>query len=213
MIVLAIGAHFDDVELGCGGALARYSELGHDTNIWVATKSGFNALDSAPVRSSADARLEGLAASRLLGATLHEGGFATFGLQFNDELNAEVRAVVDRTRPDLVLSVGEHDVHSDHWALAKAVQNACRHVPRVAFYRCNWYPGAHAFDGRIYCDVSGTFSLKLAAIRAYESEWARVGNLWAEYFTNLARNDGLVIGVQYAECFEVLRWLVDAPNA
>ena len=42
MNILAIGAHFDDVELGCGGALARHAVQGDNVYVYVATVSGFS---------------------------------------------------------------------------------------------------------------------------------------------------------------------------
>ena len=41
MNILAIGAHFDDVELGCGGALVKHTEEGDDVYVYVPTVSGF----------------------------------------------------------------------------------------------------------------------------------------------------------------------------
>lgn len=47
MNILAIGAHFDDVELGCGGALAKHTSSGDQVTVYVATKSGYaNGLSS-----------------------------------------------------------------------------------------------------------------------------------------------------------------------
>jgi hypothetical protein len=57
-------------------------------------------------------------------------------------------------------------------------------------------------------DISNTLERKMQALQAYQSEWERAAKNWAEYFTNQARNDGLVIGVHFAECFETIRWLV-----
>ncbi len=42
MNILAIGAHFDDIELGCGGALAKHVVAGDRVFAYVATRSGFN---------------------------------------------------------------------------------------------------------------------------------------------------------------------------
>ena len=41
MNVLALGAHFDDVELGCGGALAAHSLKGDNITVYTATLSGY----------------------------------------------------------------------------------------------------------------------------------------------------------------------------
>ena len=40
--ILAIGAHFDDIELGCGGSLAKHTKEGDDVYAYVATLSGFS---------------------------------------------------------------------------------------------------------------------------------------------------------------------------
>jgi hypothetical protein len=48
---------------------------------------------------------------------------------------------------------------------------------------------------------------KIEAIKAYESELERVENKWIEFFKNQNSNDGQKIGVEYAECFEVVRYL------
>ena len=52
MNILAIGAHFDDVELGCGGTLARHVQQGDHVFVFVATISGFSNQDQEEVRSS-----------------------------------------------------------------------------------------------------------------------------------------------------------------
>lgn len=207
MNLLAIGAHFDDVEIGCGGTLAKLVEQGHDVHMYVATRSGYTSFDNSPVRSSEVAYIEGVEAAKILGATLHTGEFENFHLLFGDALNTEVRRIIDTVRADAVFCPGTWDVHSDHWALARATLHASRHVPRLACYRCNWYTSDRPLRGTLYIDITGYLDRKLAAIRAYESEWERAGKWWAEYFTNQARNDGMIVGVEYAECFEVIRWL------
>lgn len=208
MNVLAIGAHFDDVELGCGGTLAKLVRQGHTVHVYVATQSGYANIDNFPVRSSADALAEGTRAAGILGVHLHAGTFENFRLQFGDDLNTEVRRWVDSVRADMVFSVGGWGVHSDHWALARATLHAARHVPRVALYRCNWYTSEHPFHGTLYVDITETMDVKIAAIKSYVSEWKRAGEHWVDYFTNLAKCDGFVVGVPLAECFETVRWVL-----
>jgi hypothetical protein len=49
---------------------------------------------------------------------------------------------------------------------------------------------------------------KIEAIKVFESELKRVDNKWLEFFGNQNANDGQKIGVKYAECFEVVRYLI-----
>jgi hypothetical protein len=46
MNILAIGAHFDDVEIGCGGTLARMAQEGHNVHVYIATRSGYASFDN-----------------------------------------------------------------------------------------------------------------------------------------------------------------------
>ena len=48
---------------------------------------------------------------------------------------------------------------------------------------------------------------KIEVIKAHKSELERVRHTWLEFFTNLHANDGQKIGVKYAECFEVIKYL------
>ncbi len=69
MNILAIGAHFDDVELGCGGALARHAQQGDNVYVFVATASGFANQYNQEVRSSESALAEARNAMEILGVT------------------------------------------------------------------------------------------------------------------------------------------------
>ena len=59
MNILAIGAHFDDIELGCGGALAKHVANGDNVYAYVATKSGFTNHQNIEIRSNDIATKEG----------------------------------------------------------------------------------------------------------------------------------------------------------
>ena len=74
-------------------------------------------------------------------------------------------------------------------------------------YRSNWYPSAVDFRGTFYVDITPYWSLKEQAIRAHASEMQRTGEKWIDYFKNEAENAGRRAGVQYAEVFEVVKWL------
>jgi LmbE family N-acetylglucosaminyl deacetylase len=208
-VILAIGAHHDDAELGCGGTLARLSREGHDVHVYVATTSGYADPSGKMVRGDDAAAHEAEQAARILGVTLHADAFRTLALQFGDALNTKVRATIEAIRPDTIFTHFGGDVHNDHWALAHATLHASRHVPRVAMYRSNWYSGTESFRANLHFDISDTLEVKLEAIRAHKSEWERTGKVWTEYFANQARNDGITIGTRYAESFQCVRWLAE----
>lgn len=207
MRVLAIGAHADDIELGCGASLMKWAEAGHEVVIYVATRSGYAAPDGTVIRSDQDACAEAEAAAAVLGAQLEIGPFATFGLSFGEALNTTLVAQVDRIRPDMVLTHWDGDTHPDHAALARSTLHACRRVPTVLCYASNWYVGSRAFDPRMFVDVSGRIEAKIDLVALHRSEMARTQGVWGAWLREEAARWGRVAGVAEAEAFEVVKQL------
>ncbi len=207
MNILAIGAHFDDVDLGCAGALAKHVKNGDKVYIYVATDSGYKNGNGEVVRDAAVARKEGEMAARIIGGDLICGGHNSFFLEFEEKVNVDLVKLIEQKEIDTVYTHWSGDVLHDHYNLAKATLHSGRHVTRMLMYRSNWYLSGKDFRGNFYVDISDTWELKERAILAHESECGRTGNKWVEYLKREALNNGLVAGVLYAEAFEVVKWL------
>jgi LmbE family N-acetylglucosaminyl deacetylase len=208
MNVLAIGAHFDDLELGCGGTLAKHVQDGDDVYVYVATVSGFTNHHNETVRSSKIALEEAEEAMRVLGVKeLFCGKFDTLHVEFVDTLNMEIVRIVEEKKIDKVYTHWIGDIHHDHQAVARASLHSCRHVLRLLMYRSNWYHSTLDFRGNFYTDITDHWVTKEKAIRAHASEMNRTGDQWINFFKNEAENAGQRIGVKYAEVFEVVKWL------
>jgi LmbE family N-acetylglucosaminyl deacetylase len=206
--ILAIGAHFDDVELGCGGSLAKHAHKGDNVYVYVATLSGFSNQYNQTVRSSKIALEEAQAAMQVIGVKeLICGKFKTLEVEFVDELNIEILKIVEEKKIDKVYTHWIGDIHHDHQAVARASLHSCRHVPRMLMYRSNWYHSTMEFRGNFYVDITSNWNIKEQAIRAHVSEIDRTGSKWISFFMNEAENAGQRIGVKYAEVFEVIKWL------
>ncbi|NOZ28635.1 MAG: hypothetical protein GXP39_11360 [Chloroflexi bacterium] len=209
MKVLAIGAHFDDVELGCGGTLARHAQNGDEVIIYVVTNSGYTDYAQRVIRRPEIALAEGERAAEILGASrLLCGDFPTNDLQFNERLVCSLRKIIDEEEIELIYTHWIDDIHLDHQSVARATLSAGRHVPRMFMYRSNYYDTNKFFRGNFYVDITDTIELKKRAIMAHESEYNRIGEKWLRFFMNQNQNDGQKIGVEYAECFEVVKYLV-----
>lgn len=205
--ILAIGAHFDDVELGCSGTLAKHIANGDKVFIFVATKSGFGGSTGQDVRSNEIALQEGQKAAEILGAKLICGNFKTMYLEFQDELNLDLLNVITDNHIDTIYTHWYGDIHHDHSALSKATMHAGRHIPRILMYRSNWYQSVYDFKGNFHVDITDYWHIKEQVIKAHKSEYERVGSAWLEFFKNEAENAGKKIGVPMAEVFEVVKWL------
>ena len=209
MKVLAIGAHFDDVELGCGGTVARHTEDGDDVTIFVATNSGFTNYAQEVIRKPEIALEEGQRAAEILGVEkLVCADFETNHLEFNDALVCELLKIIESQKIDLIYTHWDGDIHHDHQAMALATLHAGRHVPRIFMYRSNYYDSGKIFNGNFYVDISTKIDHKKRAIQAHESEFNRVGHKWLQFFLNQNQNDGQKIGVDYAESFHLVKYLL-----
>lgn len=208
MNILSIGAHFDDVELGCGGALARHASRGDNVYVYVATESGFTNHNQQLVRGNEVALAEAKESMKILGVKeMICGAFPTFEIEFIDALNIEILTIVEEKKIDLVYTHWTGDIHHDHQAVAKSSLHSCRHVPRLLMYRSNWYHSTSDFRGNFYIDITGQWRQKENSIRAYATEMFRTDNSWVDFFQNEAENAGQRIGVKYAEVFELVKWL------
>lgn len=208
MNVLAVGAHFDDVELGCGGTLARHIAQGDRVWAFIATRSEITDPRQRTVRTAATAEEEGRRALALLGVTLVTGDLPTFGIEFNEELNRRLLPVIEEHAIDTVYTHWPGDAHHDHRALALATLHCARHVPRLAFYRSNWYDTGEPFAATLYSDITAHWARKEAALHAHASELERTDRQWLPYFRREAENAGRRVGVELAEAFAVVRWLL-----
>jgi LmbE family N-acetylglucosaminyl deacetylase len=135
------------------------------------------------------------------------GNFNTLEVEFVDSLNVQILRIVEEQKIDKVYTHWNGDIHHDHQAVARASLHSCRHVSCLLMYRSNWYHSTQDFRGNFYMDITPYWANKENAIRAHESEMERTGSRWINFFRNEAENAGQRIGVQYAEVFEVVKWL------
>lgn len=119
--VLCIGAHCDDIEIGCGGTLlallAKYASL-HVT--WIALSSVPQR--EAELRSSATRFLEGAAEQRVLTFSFRDGFFPG---QYN-QVKDTFESFKSLNRPDLVFTHHRADLHQDHRVVAELTWNTFR---------------------------------------------------------------------------------------
>ena len=225
MRVLAVGAHPDDLEILCGGTLARYVAEGHDVVMCNATLGN---LGSFVHTSEEIARIrlgEAKRAAAICGAEHMTLGFSDAGINAadRDQLLAVVDLVRD-ARPDLVLTHSPGDYMSDHNEISKLVFDASFHAtlplletgkPHHALvtpiYFMDTIMGL-GFEPTEYVDVTATIETKAAMLEAHDSQlsWLRDhdGIDVVEQMRAATRFRGLQCGVTYAEGFRpCLTWL------
>lgn len=208
MNVLATGAHFDDVELGCGGTLAAHVRRGDNVWVFVATHSGYANPSGKTIRPAPVALEEGRRGADILGVNLITGKNETNTLQFSNDLVCEVLVLIEEYAIDTIYTHWTGDAHQDHYALGRASIAAGKHVPRVLMYRSNNYDSTETFAGTFYVDVSHTADTKRRAIEAHQSELSRVGGKWLDMFMARGELIGSQLGVAHAEAFQVVKYML-----
>ncbi|NQT90516.1 MAG: PIG-L family deacetylase [Candidatus Omnitrophica bacterium] len=208
MNVLGVGAHYDDLELGCSGTLIKHVENGDKVTMVVVTDSSYRSPDGKLVRTAAAAYKEGQKAAKIIGAKLICLKYKTFMVPFDERLTSKILDYIEKLKIDIVYSHWTGDLHRDHQYAAKSTLMAGRHVPRFLMYRSNFYTTEQLFKGTFYSDISGVMTKKKKVIEAHKSELARVKYHWLDFFTKQHQNDGKIIGAKHAECFETVRYLV-----
>ncbi|WP_419779741.1 PIG-L deacetylase family protein [Maridesulfovibrio sp.] len=204
MKILAIGAHFDDVELGCGGTLFKHSEAGDEIHILVVTHSGYSD-DTNHTRSAEDALQEGKEAAKMIGATLHTLNKETLVLAPSEHLVHNIYEIVAKINPDRVYCHRPNDYHSDHASVGFASLRATRRCPEVFCYRSSWYILDEPQDDNCFIDISDYVEQKCTLVKIFKSELEKVNYSWLEFVQAQNHAAGLKIGVKSAETYRVIK--------
>jgi len=202
--VLAVGAHPDDVELGCGATLLRHVARGDRVTILVLTVGQRGRIDGM----SRQAEQQDAAAR--LGVELRWGGFTDGSIPDGPETITVIDEVVAATGAQILYTHATHDTHQDHRATATASVAAGRRLPTVLQFET---PSSQHFEPTIYVDVAGTIEDKLAALRSHLSQVLRQGPVDLEAIEAQARFRGFQGRLRYAEAFEAARlsWDLASP--
>ena len=208
MNVLAIGAHYDDIELGAGATIAKHIKNGDNVTFVVVTDSSYSDYNGTIRRTKIQAEQEGTAAANILGVkNLVCFNFETKKVRYNVKLIEKLNTIIEDLNIDTIYTHWNHDVHQDHYAIAKATLNAGRHVPRILMYRSNWYHTTIPFRDNFHSDVSEHIETKINSLKAHKIEYLRRGDEWIDFVVHQNKNCGIRMGVDYAESFEIVKWL------
>jgi LmbE family N-acetylglucosaminyl deacetylase len=201
--VLAVGAHPDDIELGCAGTLALHTAKGERVYLLVLTRgeaSGNPDLREKECRQSA----------KILGATdVFIGGISDTKVHDGRETIDIIEKVVDELKPDIVYAPSSKDTHQDHRNTGHAVLSACRRSRVILLYE-----GASTqrdFNPQVFVDITKAFQLKLTATRVFGSQVENHGGYSraVKAIEGLAKFRGYQAGVEVAEAFEVGKFIFE----
>lgn len=225
--ILAIGAHPDDVELGCAATLAKEISLGKKVGILDLTRGELGTRGSAEIRA-----IEAVNAAKILGVTIRENLAFADGFFVNDkEHQLKVIEMIRKYRPEIVLCNAIDDRHIDHGKGSQLVSDACflsglRKIdtkldgeaqkawrPKHVYHYIQW----KNIEPDFVVDVSGFIDKKMAAVQAYSSQFydpnskEPVSPITSKNFLDSiryrAQDLGRLIGVSAGEGFTAERYV------
>jgi LmbE family N-acetylglucosaminyl deacetylase len=215
--VLAVGAHPDDLEIQCGGTLARFVKRGTVVCMAIATNGSAGHMLIAPKKLARIRRQEAEMSATKIGATF-------FWLGYDDELinnDIETRLafveLIRQAKPDLIITHDPHDYHPDHRVVSRLVFDASflsslpniktKSVPHHGVQPLIYFDtfGGVGFQPSEYVDISDAFEIKreMLACHASQVKWMKDHDQLdvLEMIEIHGRERGLQCGVKFAEVF------------
>ena len=204
--VLVLAPHTDDGEFGCGATIAKFVKEGRRV-IYAA----FSAAEQSvlPHLPSDILRTEVREATSLLGIKHEDCLILDFEVrrfpEYRQSILDQMIKLHSTYNPDLVLLPSSHDTHQDHQTISQEGFRAFKKTTMLG-YEVPW----NNLEFRTNCFISFSEDLlkkKIAALNVYESQKHR-SYANAEFIRSLAVTRGVQIGKSFAECFEVIRWVI-----
>ena len=198
-VILAVGAHPDDIELGCGGTLYKSANLGSKVIALYMSRGGKTS--DTNVRMS-----ESTEALKILG--VRDVYFENFpDTEIPDSFEAVncLEQYAEKYKPDIVLTHSVNDMHQDHRTVGWLAMAAFRNIPKIlAFETPRVRPAA--FLPTYFVNITGCVNKKAEALHCHVSQKGK-RYLAYESTVNLASFRGSQVGVEVAEAFEIVKYV------
>lgn len=185
MKILAVGAHPDDIEYGCGGTLLKYPTAAVHAVVLA------RYMENGPRRANEQHRAHEVYPN----LTFEWGPETDTEIDFKSTL-AFIEAKIEKVNPNLVFGPYPDDTHQDHCVVGEAVKTAMRRRGNVLFYESI---SSYQYVPTVFSDITPTLAKKVGSLRCHESQCQKLH--LAKRAESLAQHRGWEIGVKYAEAF------------
>ena len=204
--VYVLSPHTDDGELGAGGTIAKLLELGANIYYFAFSTAEESVPDGMPKNIL---KTEVINATSKLG--IPEKNVKIYNYQVR-KLNYSRQEILEdlmkqkkKLKPDLVLMPSLNDIHQDHGTIAQEGLRAFKDCT-ILGYELIWNNLTFNTTSFVNLDEKH-IQQKCDALKEYKSQGQK--NYMSEDFIfSLAKTRGVQIGSQFAESFEVLRWVI-----
>ncbi|MGI6335825.1 MAG: hypothetical protein GX929_03480 [Clostridiales bacterium] len=226
MRILAIGCHPDDLEIACGGTLAKYAKRGDTVIMCHIANGNMGHAVIMPDELGKIRAKEAQEAGKILGAeeVINIDVGDLYVSRYNEDTQLKVCEVVRYARPDIIITHDTEDYMRDHRETSATTFNASfstsivHYVTKSAPFEGNSCPifymdnlGGVNFTPTHYVDITDTIEIKLRALEAHESQikWMLEHDHidFCDMVRTCSKFRGIQCGVPYAEGFRpCLTW-------
>lgn len=205
-VILAIGAHPDDIEIGCGGTIRSFALQGADIYFIVATLGEKCNVRNIEEKLLFDKRHgESISAAKFLGVKeVFFLGLPDTNLEHNGTSVDAIEKYVKRLEPDFIITHTKEDNHQDHKNVALATISACRRQ-KINILHYEAPSTALSFLPVVFNDITSTIDYKIETLGIFSTQNEKI-YLDKEAIKGLAKYRGYISGYEYAEGFEVTKY-------
>ena len=192
--VIFIGAHPDDIELGCGGTVSKHLELGDEVFVLIMTNG-----EQGNHPSNREECLNSLRTLGLKESNLIFGNFPDGYLPDNRDVVKFVEENLNKLSITKVYTHDPNDRHQDHRNCSKAVSSAARKIPELLLFQ--GYSTNAVFEPHYFIELSEEhLKKKIDALSCYKTQIEK-GCINLKFIENLALVNGGMGNMGYAEAF------------
>ena len=205
MNILAIGAHWDDIELGCGLTLKKLKENGHNIFTVVVCSSQYGQDVNEGMKES-EALECGLKSFELIGANyISTEKESNSNLVYNKKTMQTLETITNDNNIDTVFTHWFGDLNTDHKATWEISRTAFRNAKNFLMYQSNSYgDNVNIFKPNFYFSFNKEeYQFKEKLLSQYTSEWNSRKNRWTREIFERERYWGYISHNDYAEGFQV----------
>jgi len=206
--ILIISPHTDDAELGCGGSIAKFVEMGKDVHLLACSSAEKSIPEGFETNSTKNEMIE---ACKILGLKENNLKILDFETrvfpQHRQEILDDLIKIRNEINPEIVMVPSLKDTHQDHQVITNESLRAFKKSSLSIYgYEQPW--NCFTFDTNTFVELEEHhIEKKIEALKQYRSQSIK------EYFDNefikgLARTRGVTIGKKYAESFEVIKQII-----
>ena len=205
-IILILAPHTDDGELGCGGSIARFIEGGKNV-FYAAFSTAEKSVE--PGLPNNILEIEVKKATAKLGIKkenlfIYRNEVRKLNY-IRQEILEELIKLKKKIDPDIIFMPSINDIHQDHNTIAQEGLRAFKDKT-ILGYELIW--NNISFNTTSFIILKERhIQAKVDALKEYKSQSDKA-YMSHEFIFSLAKSRGVQIGKEYAECFEVIRWVM-----